>query len=450
MLTPTNIKNHHFQNLGRGFYKTSEVDDYMHEVYTSYSLVFRENKELIRKLNILASKIEEYRDDEENIKNAIINARHMASKLIDEARKEAENIIDAAEMRAQSADSITNARIKKKIDEVELLIKDTFDKARLQAKRAAEKAESDANALVTDAKIKASEIIENAARNSKKQLSGICEEINAKQAVLNNLKEESEAFKKAIIKRYEDQIYLISHISDIAMDELESSFPHSSSENADTNIDMIDDIINSLYNERISLFNNFSSSLEKIGEHNQTSDDSNIVFEDVYSSDERKMRAKSLNSNKQSDDLSSQYDSGNYKDISSDYDDTDAQGFDFDESDDGILSDTISQDDEKMSDGNDIYFSKENNNEDVKKIFGEDEFNLEDNEDKSDFEVFDVGDRFSDDDFSFVEQPDNDKTNSEVSHKTNSNFNDMFELSIDDMPDNKSSLDFNFISDDEN
>ena len=129
MLTPANIKNHHFQNAGRGFYKIGEVDDYIDQIVASYELVFRENRELIRKLNILASKIEEYRNDEESIRNAIVNAQRMASKLISDAKSEAESILDSAQMRAESADSITNARIKKKVDEVEAQIKDTFDKA---------------------------------------------------------------------------------------------------------------------------------------------------------------------------------------------------------------------------------------------------------------------------------------------------------------------------------
>ena len=44
MLTPADIKNHQFQNLGRGYYKTEEVDSYIDEIYSSYSLVYNENK----------------------------------------------------------------------------------------------------------------------------------------------------------------------------------------------------------------------------------------------------------------------------------------------------------------------------------------------------------------------------------------------------------------------
>ena len=284
MLTPANIKNHHFQNAGRGFYKIGEVDDYIDQIVASYELVFRENRELIRKLNILASKIEEYRDDEESIRNAIVNAQRMASKLISDAKSEAESILDSAQMRAESADSITNARIKKKVDEVEAQIKDTFDKARLQAKQATDKAENDAKAVITDAKIKASEIIENAASSSRKQLAGIAKDIDSQQIILNKLKEESESFKTTIIKRYEDQIYLIKNISDIAIESINSS--HTVRE-MPAGKSKVDEIIDSLFEEKISSFDKFTSTLGKEIDAEEISKASEIIFEDIYSSSDK-------------------------------------------------------------------------------------------------------------------------------------------------------------------
>lgn len=286
MLTPANIKNHYFQNVGRGFYKSEEVDEYIAQIASSYDLVFRENKELIRKLNILASKIEEYRNDEQRIKNAIINAQRMASKLISDARKESESIIEAAEVKAQSADSITNARIKKRIDEVELQIKETFDKARSQAKKATEKAENDAKAVITDAKIKASEIIENAAKTSKMQLSNIAQDIENQQSLLNKIKEESEVFKLALIKRYEDQIYLIKNMSYSAYDKIKENYSLSDKDFSPVSVSTVDEIVESIVKEKIDVFNDFSESLGKYMDEDEISTASELIFEDIYSSSE--------------------------------------------------------------------------------------------------------------------------------------------------------------------
>ena len=301
MLTPANIKNHYFQNVGRGFYKSEEVDEYIAQIAASYDIVFRENKELIRKLNILASKIEEYRNDEKRIKNAIINAQRMASKLISDARRESESIIEAAEVKAQSADSITNARIKKRIDEVELQIKETFDKARSQAKKASEKAENDAKAVITDAKIKASEIIENAAKTSKMQLSNIAQDIENQQSLLNKIKEESEVFKLALIKRYEDQIYLIKNMSYSAYDKIKEKYSLSEKDYSSVSVGTVDEIVDSIVKEKRDIFNDFSESLGKYMDEDEISSASELIFEDIYSNSKSNSDATDIESSDVSD-----------------------------------------------------------------------------------------------------------------------------------------------------
>ena len=74
MLTPKDLQNHQFQLSGRNGYLAADVDEYMDEVYSSYDQMFRENAEIVRKLQVLADRLAKYKDDEENIRNALVAA----------------------------------------------------------------------------------------------------------------------------------------------------------------------------------------------------------------------------------------------------------------------------------------------------------------------------------------------------------------------------------------
>ena len=413
MLTPANIKNHYFQNVGRGFYKSEEVDEYIAQIAASYDIVFRENKELIRKLNILASKIEEYRNDEKRIKNAIINAQRMASKLISDARRESESIIEAAEVKAQSADSITNARIKKRIDEVELQIKETFDKARSQAKKASEKAENDAKAVITDAKIKASEIIENAAKTSKMQLSNIAQDIENQQSLLNKIKEESEVFKLALIKRYEDQIYLIKNMSYSAYDKIKEKYSLSEKDYSSVSVGTVDEIVDSIVKEKRDIFNDFSESLGKYMDEDEISSASELIFEDIYSNSK---------SNSDTTDIESSDVSDNDSYLKDDSDITS-----FVNKDNGSLFST--------SDLNaDMYFSNE-----IEKSLLNNDFDMFENDDNQEEFIFE-------NDEQDIESEDNSQEDfsDEVDNKSDEK---PFSISVDETDDLDNTFGFDFITD---
>lgn len=420
MLTPADIKNHQFQNLGRGYYKTEEVDSYIDEIYSSYSLVYNENKELIRKLNILASKIEEYRNDEQSIRNAIINAQRMSSKLIEEARKEAESIIEAAETKAKSADSITNVRIKKRIDEVEEMIKETFDRARSQAKMATQKAESDAKAVITDAKIKASEIIENAAKTSKRQLATIAEDINSQQSMLSKLKEESESFKNTMIKRYEDQIFLIRSISDFALNEIDESFSGNDPDSEATK-SKVDEIIDALYAEKLSSFDEFSSKFTEDSYSDKSFSDSDMVFEDIYSNSDVGQTSESDNKSF-SDDMFEDFFSNSFDDESSSTDVSNER--DLSENAEDINSDNIDESETKKNEEENVFdIDKDDDDEDEDFVF-----NVNKNDDLSDFE------------FEMNDEKDLTESKSDTS----------FKISIDsDIDTLNDTFEFDFVDDDE-
>ena len=78
MLTPSKIKNHHFEAAGKNAYRAQSVDDFFEIVADSYEQMFKENGELVKKIGLLAERVEEYRNDEDNIRAALLTAQRMA------------------------------------------------------------------------------------------------------------------------------------------------------------------------------------------------------------------------------------------------------------------------------------------------------------------------------------------------------------------------------------
>ncbi len=233
MLTPNKIKGYQFQQAGRGTYKSEEVDDFLGQVVDSYEQVFKENGELVKKLNILATKLNEYRKEEGNISKALVNAQSFIDKMIDEANKESKKIVAEAEARAKNVDAITNAKIKVMVDEVEGRMRIAYDKAMAQAKSAKEDAYRESEILILEAKEKAektvddaravaSVIISDATKEAEKESTFLKNEIEREKSVLDNLKMTSAQFKNELVVLYERQIKSVEQIPDYRLDsELE-------------------------------------------------------------------------------------------------------------------------------------------------------------------------------------------------------------------------------------
>lgn len=80
MITPNDIKDKILSTASHG-YNVDETNAFLDEIAESYSAIYAENKELYRKMEILASKIEEYREEEDSIKSTLITAQKAADQL---------------------------------------------------------------------------------------------------------------------------------------------------------------------------------------------------------------------------------------------------------------------------------------------------------------------------------------------------------------------------------
>ena len=107
MLTIDEIKDVSFRR-GRG-YRGEDVDAFIDEVIVTFEQMKKEKSDLIRKMDILATRVEQYRADEETVRNALLSSQRVADASIKEAQAKAAQIVSDAEAKAQSALKESNA-----------------------------------------------------------------------------------------------------------------------------------------------------------------------------------------------------------------------------------------------------------------------------------------------------------------------------------------------------
>ncbi len=95
MLPPYELKNKEFSKTVRG-YNTNEVDEHIGFIIEKYTELYRENDELERKLKTAYAKLDEIKNEEESIRNAMINAQRASAKLMSNANDRADIIINTA------------------------------------------------------------------------------------------------------------------------------------------------------------------------------------------------------------------------------------------------------------------------------------------------------------------------------------------------------------------
>ncbi|MBO5662331.1 MAG: DivIVA domain-containing protein, partial [Alphaproteobacteria bacterium] len=150
MLTPDNIKEKSFHTTGRGSYRADDVDSFLNEVTASYEQMFKENADLVKKISLLAKKIEEYRADEESLKMALLNAQKLADKIVAEARETAEK--ENAEINEETA----------RLHEIaEKVAKDAEENAKVEAEKIVADAKADAEKILNYANAQAKDILGN-------------------------------------------------------------------------------------------------------------------------------------------------------------------------------------------------------------------------------------------------------------------------------------------------
>ena len=103
MLTAQQIREITFNKLKLGGYKTNEVDQFIDEVAATVEAMTAKQAEDHAKMEVLASKLLEYRTQEESIQNTMLNAQRSADSVLREAQQSADLTLQDAEIKKSQA-----------------------------------------------------------------------------------------------------------------------------------------------------------------------------------------------------------------------------------------------------------------------------------------------------------------------------------------------------------
>ena len=132
MLSADQIRNVEFSR-GRG-YRAEEVDDFIDACTETVEQLQRENEEISQKMKVLAEKLVEYRNDEDSIRAALLNAQRAGDAAKREAEEQAAKILKEAQQEAENQRIIALGKIEAEKRELEHIQQEvTAFKARLMA-----------------------------------------------------------------------------------------------------------------------------------------------------------------------------------------------------------------------------------------------------------------------------------------------------------------------------
>lgn len=98
-LSPLEIQKKEFSKSMRGYNK-EEVDEFLEKLTENYEKIYKENKDLRERIELLEETIKNYREIETTLKNTLVLAEQTAEEVKANARKEREIILKQANAEA--------------------------------------------------------------------------------------------------------------------------------------------------------------------------------------------------------------------------------------------------------------------------------------------------------------------------------------------------------------
>lgn len=98
-MTPNEIHNKQFDKAMSG-YRPDDVNAYLEQVADYVEELIEEKSVLDQKIMVLAEKLEEYREDEDSLRAALIGAQKLGDSVVRESKRKAEQILAEAQTKA--------------------------------------------------------------------------------------------------------------------------------------------------------------------------------------------------------------------------------------------------------------------------------------------------------------------------------------------------------------
>ena len=193
MLKPEEIQSKEFEQSVIGGYRRDEVDSFLDSLESDYRKLYTENTELVEKLKVCLSKIEDYQKDEGFLKTAIINAQKLNETTLKEI-----------ELREKEVETSSKAKAAEIISEAEEQAKVIVLKAERESADAVRAAREQCRAEIEIEQLKA-----NA------EIARIQQEMEAEQNKLDHLRSQVAEFKNTIIELYKAHLTSISKLPEV-------------------------------------------------------------------------------------------------------------------------------------------------------------------------------------------------------------------------------------------
>lgn len=111
MLTPQDLEQVSFGRATFGGYDMESVDQFLEPLLEDFTTLHKENALLKSKMKVLVSKLEEYRDNETSMKDAIVNAQKTCDVMMEEAEAKCAEMLNEANAAAIESAKNANAMI---------------------------------------------------------------------------------------------------------------------------------------------------------------------------------------------------------------------------------------------------------------------------------------------------------------------------------------------------
>lgn len=160
-------------------YRPEEVDRYVEELTRKIEALEAEKADQQAKMKILADKINEYRAEEGNLKDALLEAQRIKNAIETDARTRSEQMVTDAEERS----------------------------AQLKAE-----AKAHATRLLSEAKARADQMIAEAKKQADEAVGSVRGQVEAEQRILSRMQREVSSFKTTLISIYRSHLNLITSL----------------------------------------------------------------------------------------------------------------------------------------------------------------------------------------------------------------------------------------------
>ncbi|MEG1874526.1 MAG: DivIVA domain-containing protein [Angelakisella sp.] len=127
MEIPASFFNISFNKAMAFGYRTDDVDQFVTQAIQHIKDLQEENESLLDKMNILASNLSQYREEEDSLRSALVGAQKLGDSILKDSRNKAEIIMRDATARADKVTEEAALKLERQQLEYERIKKETSD-----------------------------------------------------------------------------------------------------------------------------------------------------------------------------------------------------------------------------------------------------------------------------------------------------------------------------------